>query len=121
MSRIKNAPTRWSEYQVARLKKLVALGMNFGEIGRELGVSRMAAYSKWYNGEYPETMGKEKHSAHHRRVAERTGRFWKLGCANPRENAINMRKDYIKMTARLMYVHGPDCFAPFNLEIPIGR
>ncbi len=121
MSTIRNYPTQWTKERITKLKKLAGQGMNFGEIAEQLGTTRMAAYSKWYNSEYPETMGKEKHSARHRRVAERTGRFWKLGSANPRENAISMRKDYIKMTARLMYVHGPYCFAPFYLDIPGGR
>jgi hypothetical protein len=53
----------------------------------------------------------------HRRRCERTGKFWRDGCANPRENAIRMRKDYLKQTARLIYIHGFNCFGKHNLVI----
>jgi hypothetical protein len=53
----------------------------------------------------------------HRRRCDRTGKFWTEGAANPIENARNMRRDYLRQTARLLYVHGWNCFAPFNLEI----
>ena len=109
---------RWPKERVTKMLLLVKAGMNFGQIATELGVSRMAAYSKYYNMESGNTP--EKLDNRNRQVIERTGKFWRLGCANPRENALQMRKDYLRMTARLMHIHGPNCFARFNLEIPRG-
>ena len=59
---------------------------------------------------------REPHHQTHEQPRYRTGRFWQ-GPINLQQNAVTMRRDYIRMTAKLIYEHGENCFARHNLDI----